>query len=406
MGIFNYKAIQKKENGQSIVTGKVNATNLKEARAEVRNLGFIPIEIKEINQSQSNTNKIKSGKLKALSLKEKIDFTQTFKILTQSGVSVIESLIFLENDADSPRIRAVEGEVKSQILAGSTYSDTIAKYPHIFGQVYIGLTKAGEDSGEMEKTLGRLSELLYKQSQIKGRVFGALIYPVFVIVLAIAAFLIMIMFVFPCFKDMFSTMGKDLPIYTKICMDMGDFLNKYWVVLPVTLIASILCIYYTFKYESSRRVVDKLVLRIPIIGNLLKLADLTNFFSVLQVAYEAGIPIIDCLYLSNLTLSNSKLRDSIQLSSKRIQEGQHLSVALKSTKVIPQMMLFLVSIGEQSGRLGEMLQQGINYIDTELDKVIDAMTKLIEPIMLIFIGCMVLFLALSLYMPLFQSYQT
>ena len=112
MGIFNYKAIQKKENGQSIVTGKVNATNLKEARTEVRNLGFIPIEIKEINPSQSNPNKIKAGKLKPLSLKEKIDFTQTFKILTQSGVSVIESLIFLENDADSPRIRAVAGEVK------------------------------------------------------------------------------------------------------------------------------------------------------------------------------------------------------------------------------------------------------------------------------------------------------
>ncbi len=409
MAIFYYKAVKEENNEKKIVNGKIKALNAREARQEVKNLGFIPISVYEdSNGGNKQADQIKSEhlpKLRSLSTNEKINFTSTFKLLMQSGVPVIESLVFLENEADSPKLREAAGVIKTQILAGATYSETIARYPDIFGHVYIGLTKAGEDSGEMEKTLTRLVELLEKQEAIKSRVIGALIYPVFVICLAIAALMIMLMFVFPAFKDMFTNLGDKLPIYTKICLELGEFLKAYWVIIPVGIASIVGGIYYALKNETTKNKIDEILLKIPIIKDLLVAANLSNFFAVMQVAFDAGIPVIDCLYLGNITITNSLLNKALKKASRKIQTGQRLSVALKNITLIPKMMVFLIAIGEQSGRLGEMLKQSVLYIDNKLDKVIDTITKMIEPIMLIVIGGMVLFLALSLYLPIFKSYE-
>ncbi|OLA95042.1 MAG: hypothetical protein BHW64_00700 [Candidatus Melainabacteria bacterium LEY3_CP_29_8] len=409
MAIFYYKAVKEENNEKKIVNGKIKASTAREARQEIKNLGFIPINVYEETKSGAKKEETPKNdhipKLRSLTTTEKINFTSTFKLLMQSGVPVIESLVFLENEADSPKLREAAGVIKAQILAGNTYSETIARYPDIFGHVYIGLTKAGEDSGEMEKTLTRLVELLKKQDEIKGRVVGALIYPVFVICLAIAALMIMLMFVFPAFKDLFTNLGDKLPIYTKICLQLGEFLKAYWIIIPIGIISIVGGCYYALKNETTKNKIDELLLKIPIIKDLLIAANLSNFFAVMQVAFDAGIPVIDSLYLGNITITNSILNKELKKASRKIQTGQRLSVALKNIVLIPKMMVFLISIGEQSGRLGEMLTQSVIYIDEKLDKVIDTITKMIEPIMLIMIGSMVLFLALSLYLPIFKSYE-
>lgn len=409
MAIFYYKAVKEENNEKKIVNGKIKASSAREARQEIKNLGFIPINVYEETKSgakkEETPKKELAPKLRSLSTTEKINFTSTFKLLMQSGVPVIESLVFLENEADSPKLREAARVIKSQILSGNTYSETISRYPDIFGHVYIGLTKAGEDSGEMEKTLARLVELLKKQEEIKNRVIGALIYPVFVICLAIAALMIMLMFVFPAFKDMFTNLGDKLPIYTKICLQLGEFLKAYWVIIPIGIISIVGGIYYALKNETTKNKIDEILLKLPILKDLLIAANLSNFFAVMQVAFDAGIPVIDSLYLGNITITNSLLNRELKKASRKIQTGQRLSVALKNIILIPRMMVFLISIGEQSGRLGEMLTQSVIYIDEKLDKVIDTITKMIEPIMLIVIGAMVLFLALSLYLPIFKSYE-
>ena len=409
MAIFYYKAVKEENNEKKIVNGKIKATNAREARQEIKNLGFIPLNVYEESKAGGKNVDSKKNqhvpKIRSLSTNDKINFTSTFKLLMQSGVPVIESLVFLENEADSQKLKDAANVIKTQILAGSTYSETIARYPDIFGHVYIGLTKAGEDSGEMEKTLSRLVELLEKQEAIKSRVVGALIYPVFVICLAIAALMIMLMFVFPAFKDMFNNLGDKLPIYTKICLQLGEFLKSYWVIIPISIVSVVGGVYYALKHEATKNKIDEILLQIPILKDLIIAANLSNFFAVMQVAFDAGIPVIDCLYLGNITITNSLLNREMKKVSRKIQTGQRLSVALKNITLIPKMMVFLLAIGEQSGRLGDMLKQNVVYIDAKLDKVIDTITKMIEPIMLIMIGSMVLFLALSLYLPIFKSYE-
>jgi len=394
---YEYEA--EKWNGER-VKGRIDANSQVEVKVRVKNMGYKLISVKEFTSNKAG----KSGTLQSLSLKEKIDFTQTFLTLNKAGLPIIESLIFIEKDAASRQVRLLAQEIKKQIIAGYTLSDTISKYPNLFGQVYIGLAKAGEDSGEIDKTFERLIELLKKQGDIKGKVISALTYPIFVILLAIAVVLVMLMFVFPAFKDMFDQQGKQLPAITQFCINSGEFLKDKWAVIPLAIVAIIGSMMYLLRWEPSRRKIDEFVLKIPLISDLIKAAAFSNFLTVLQIAYDAGIPIIECLYLSRTTLSNSVMQDSIKISIKKMQAGAHLSESLKASNLFPKMILFMVSTGEQSGRLGELMTQSVQHIDQQLDLIIDTLGKLIEPILLIFIGVIVCFLALSLYLPLFQSY--
>ena len=407
MAIYNYVALK---NNKDIVKGKVEAEDLRDAREKVRSLGFLPTKVYEEKLGSDNKKEaavsVKGGQMKTLGLAEKMEFTSTLQILAQSGIPMIESLMFIENDAAKLKIRLVAKELRRQIMAGATFADTIAKYPNQFGQIYIGLCKAGEDSGELEKTLGRLLELLTKQANIRGKVIGTLMYPMFVIVLAVIIVLVMLMFVFPVFKDMFDGMGKELPWITQTLMDIGLFLKKFWYLVPFILGSVTASIIFLFKWEPSKRKIDEFTLKVPLLSDLIQYSNFANFVAVMQVAYDAGVPIVECLYLSNLTLTNFTLKEKIEKSTGMVQQGQHLSVALRTTGSVPKMILFMIATGEQSGRLGEMLLQATRYIDKKLDDIIDTMTKMIEPIMLIVIGSIVLTLALALYLPLFGSYMS
>ena len=406
MAIYNYIALK---NNKDIVKGKVDAADQREAREAIRKLGFIPTKVyeeKSKEEEKALQKGVKGGKIHKLGLQDRIDFTSTLQILAQAGIPIIESLMFIENDAAKLKVREVAKELRRQIMAGATFADTVAKYPEQFGQVYIGLVKAGEDSGELEKTLQRLLELQQKEANIRGKVIGTLMYPMFVILLAIIIVLVMLMFVFPVFKEMFDGMGKELPWITATLMSAGVFLKTYWFFAPIIVGSIVGTCTFIMRWQPSKRKVDEYVLKVPLLSALIEYSNFANFIAVMQVAYDAGVPIIECLYLANMTLTNHTLKTKIETATLKVQQGQHLSIALRSTRVMPKMILFMIATGEQSGNLGEMLLQATSYIDKMLDGIIDTMTKMIEPIMLIVIGSIVLTLALALYLPLFNSYMT
>lgn len=399
MPIYNYVALK---NNKDVVKGKIEAQNHKEARSIIRKMSLLPTQITEDTKGGGTT--IVAKKIQKMSLQDKIDFTSTFQILVQSGIPVIEALMFLENDAAKAKLRNIAKELRRQIIAGATFADTVAKYPKVFGQIYIGLVRAGEDSGELEKTLERLLELQKKEANIRSKVIGTLMYPIFVIVLAFVIVTIMLVFVFPAFRDMFDNLGKELPPITNFLMNIGMTLKTYWVLIPIIFVSLALTIYTAFAWKTSKHMIDKLVLKVPLLSALIEYSNFSNFVAVMQVAYEAGIPIIDCLYLSNITLTNNTLQMKLAEATTKVQQGQHLSLALRSVQVMPKMILFMIATGEQSGRLGDMLLQATVFIDKKLDAIIDTLTKMIEPLMLIVIGGIVLVLALALYLPLFSSY--
>lgn len=401
MSIYNYKALKDRT---STVSGRVEAETALEARKKIKDMGLVPTLVEEVID-KTKKPKERVIKVSSLTLREKIDFTSTLEILTSTGIPIIEALMFIEQNSDSNKIRAITSDFRKRIIGGSTLGETLEKYRDIFGRVYIGLVKAGEDSGELDKTLLRMLELLKKQDDIKGKVIGALIYPAVVILLAIVAVIVMLVFVFPAFEEMFNNMGKPLPPITKACMNAGLFIKNYWPVLIICVGAFIFISGWAYKQPKVRKEIDKFVLRIPILSEMLKFSNFSNFIAVLQVSYEAGIPIVDCLSLANLTMDNFTLKNAIRQVASKVQQGTHLSVALKSVQEVPTMMTFMIATGEQSGRLGDSLYHCVSYIDKKLDAVIDAFMKMIEPTLMIGIGVLVGTLGLALYLPLFQSYQ-
>lgn len=399
MPIYSYVALKQ---GKEVVKGEVTASNLKDARDIIRKMGLVPTKINEFNDAKQK----KGREISALSLSEKIDFISTFQILLQSGIPAVESLMFMEQEAAKKKIRDMSKILKTQIMAGSTFADTLARYPQVFGYIFIGLTKAGEEAGELEKTLGRIRDLLQKQADIKGKVIGTLMYPMFVIILAFIITLVMLIFVFPAFKDMFEQQDKALPLITQIMINTGDYLKTYWYTIPLFIMAFIAFCIVLVRWQPARRILDKFVLKIPLLNNLILYSNYSNFLSVLSVSYDAGIPIVDCLHLGVITLTNTVLRNKMSGAIVKVQQGLQVSQAMKSTGVVPKMLLFMIATGEQSGRLGDMLEKGVNFLDKTLDGIIDTMTKMIEPIMLLVIGSIVLVMALALYLPLFQSYMS
>ena len=398
MPIYTYQALKQ---GKEIVKGEVTASNLKDARDVVRKMGLVPTKITEYTDPSLK----KIGRISKLSLGEKIEFISTLQILLTSGIPAVESLMFMEQEAAKKKIRDMSKILKTQIMSGSTFADTMARYPAVFGYIFIGLVKAGEESGELEKTLGRIKDLLSKQAATKAKVIGTLMYPIFVIILAFVIMLVMLLFVFPAFKGMFEQQGKELPIITKIMINAGDYLKEYWFVIPIFIIAIVALVFVCINWKPARSFVDRAVLKVPLFNNLIMYANYSNFMSVLSVSYDAGIPIVDCLQLGVITLTNTILNQKVSNAITKVSQGLQVSQALKATKVMPKMLLFMVATGEQSGRLGEMLEKAVNFLDKTLDGIIDTVTKMIEPIMLIVIGSIVLVMALALYLPLFQSYQ-
>ncbi len=407
MTLYSYTALK---DNTITVNGKIEADSVAEARRKIRQMNLLPTSIVDGEPASAKKKKagggsIGVGRVSALTLKEKIDLTSTLEMLTSTGIPIIESLLFIEQNSDSSRVRRLTQEIRKEIIGGTTFGETLEKYREIFGKVYIGLVKAGEDSGELDKTLTRMLELLKKQDAIKSKVVGALIYPGVVIALAFVAVIIMLVFVFPAFEEMFNNLGRELPPITRACMDAGLFMKQYWAVCLAGLFGGLIFINFAFKQPAVRQRFDALVLRLPLLSKILKYSNFSNFIAVLQVSYEAGIPIVDCLFLANLTMDNYVLKMTIMEASTKVQQGMHLSTALKNANQVPTMMTFMIATGEQSGRLGDSLYHCVNYIDKELDNTIDNFTKLIEPALMIGIGVLVGILGLALYLPLFQAYQ-
>lgn len=398
MPTYNYRALKR---GRDVVKGTIEAIDAKDAREKVRKMGLIPTDITDASAGKSSGSDVK---ILPMSLTERIEFISTLQILLQSGIPAVESLMFMEVEAAKKKIRDTAKVLRTQVMGGASFADVLTRYPNVFGYVMIGLVKAGEEAGELEKTLGRIKELLQKQADTKGKVISTLMYPCFVIALATIIVLIMLLFVFPTFKEMFENQGKELPLITSVLINVGEYLKTNWWVLIVGFIVLAITITIITTWQPTKRILDKVSLKVPLINSMLISANFSNFLSVVQVAYDAGIPVVDCLHLGVVTLTNTLLRDKMTDSIVKVQQGQQISVAMKMTKVVPKMLLFMISTGEQSGRLGEMLGNAVNYLDKILDDIIDTLTKMIEPIMLLVIGSIVLVLALALYLPLFQSY--
>jgi type II secretory pathway component PulF len=408
MASFQYEAL--KISDRSRINGVINAAGEKEAREMLREQNLIPTKIVVLSSGASARDKKKGGpaafiqSVMGISAKDKIAFTRNIGMMIRAGIPVMETLLYYENYASNPKFRKIVSQIRQDILSGYSFSQALAKHNQVFDDVYVNVTKAGERAGELDQTMNRLTHMLTKAEQLKMKIVSASVYPIIVVVILSIVLLLMFLLVLPTFAEIYKQMNVKLPLITQIMMAISNGLRNYWFISFPILGFSLFGMTKFVKSPTGKSIVDEQVLKVPVLGDLIKHTQSSNFVSTLYVSFGAGLPITDALFLATETLTHTQIKASFRNVNVQIQGGQRLAIALAATGYVPDIVMLMISTGEESGDLEKMLEASYDYLEEEINHRVGILTSLMEPIMLMVIGTVVGFVALSIYLPLFSVY--
>ena len=403
MARYFYNAL--KDNKQ-IIKGEIEASDLREARDKIRQLGFIPTKVYTeyankvpVNSSDAQIkDPVKKSKITFLSLEEKISFTSELEVLLSSGIPIVEALQTIEINSPKVRLKKVCEDLQNAIMSGLTFAQSIQSlYGDVFGSVYTALVKTGEDAGELEATLQRMLVLLNKQARIKDKIINASIYPAILIIIMLILLILFSTVVFPKFISVFTFNGEQLPFLAGMLVGICSFIMHYWWFVILLLGAVCGACIVLFKNEQFKRKWDDFILKVPAISDFIEYINLSNFMTVLHIAYDAGLPIISGLELSGKTVGNYCIRKKISSALAHVKSGKTLTEAFQRARAIPGALMTMIATGEKSGTLGKMLHDAAEVLDKKVDMALEALTKLFEPAVILIMGGVVLFIALAFY---------
>ena len=392
---FKYTAL--KDNKQ-LINGEVEANNLREAREKIHLLGFLPTRVydeaseaeKVLTQEETN------GKNLFLNLTQKISFTSELETMLSAGIPILDALLNVEVNSNDPKLKQIAKDLRVSIENGHTFAESLNDiYGKTFGNIYTTLIRTGQDAGELEATLDRMRTLLRKQDAIKGKVVNASIYPCVLLVMMFGLLVLFAKFVFPSFAGVMMYNGTDVPLLAQTIMGGMDFIGKFWWLITIFISAGVY-IFMSFCQNSGlKRLLDKLLLKIPALSEFVEFVNLSNFMTVLQISYDAGLPMVPCLELANRTVGNSVVKERVNNAINFLKKGSMLSEALQFSKAIPDSLLSMISAGEKSGTLGKMFKDASEVIDKKVDMALEALTRLFEPTVMVILGIVVLLIAIA-----------
>jgi type IV pilus assembly protein PilC len=329
-------------------------------------------------------------------------FTRQFSVMLDAGLPLVQCLEILGEQEENPIFAAIIEKVRADVEAGSSLAEAMRKHPKAFDELYVNMIAAGEAGGILDIILQRLATYIEKVVRLKSQVKSALIYPAAVIVIATAVVWVILTWVIPVFQQLLESVGSELPLITKVVVGTSNFLGRYtiWILLVIVLAAVGVARYY--KTYRGRRVIDGMMLRIPIIGNLLRKIAVARFCQTLSTLTAAGVPILDGLDITARTSGNAIIEDAILAVRKAVEEGRTLSQPLGETKVFPPMVVQMINVGEQTGALDQMLQKIAEFYEEEVDTAVAGLTKLIEPLMIVILGAIIGTIVTAMYLPLYS----
>lgn len=382
-----------KDKKGKLLKGQINASGETFVRATLRRQGVIVTKIKK----QSN---IKKGKI---SDKDITLFTRQLATMMKSGVPLLQTFDIVGKGHSNPAVAKLLQDIKSDVETGSSLSAAFRKYPLYFDTLYCNLVEAGEQAGILESLLDRLASYKEKIQAIKSKIKSALFYPVSIIVVAFIIVSIIMLFVIPSFKELFASFGAELPAPTLIVMAISDFFVSYWWLIFGSLGGALWAFFYTLKRSPSLQVkVDKLSLKLPVFGEILKKAAIARYARTLSTMFAAGVPLVEALDSVAGATGNSVYFDATKKIQSEVSTGTSLTIAMQNTDVFPNMVIQMTSIGEESGSLDAMLNKVADFYEGEVDDAVAALSSLMEPIIMVVLGTIIGGLVVAMYMPIFK----
>ncbi|OIO64617.1 MAG: hypothetical protein AUJ47_03835 [Candidatus Marinimicrobia bacterium CG1_02_48_14] len=370
--------------------------------AESRNM--MVLNVKEIKSSSVDLDSF-FQKFQKLKPKELEQFTSQLAAMLRAGITLVDSLETIQEQVDNKNFAAAIAQIILDLNNGSSFSDAMAKFPNFFPEVYRGMVMAGEKAGVMEPILKRLEIYLHTDNQTQARIKSAMRYPTFVFIALTFAFVAVMVFVIPQFAKMFEAQKVELPLPTKIMLGTSSLFAKYWWFTGIIVIGAVIGSKIYFRTPSGKYVSDVLKLHIPVLKLLTKKSLVARFAQLLETLSRSGIQIIESLQIITLTLGNAVVAKEIAEAQKQVLEGASLADALKGSRIFPKMVLKMISVGEKSGAMDEMLSKIAEQYDEELNQTISRLSAMIEPLMTVVMGIFLLMIALGIFLPMWGIYE-
>ncbi|HJO92265.1 MAG TPA: type II secretion system F family protein [Victivallales bacterium] len=417
MPLYSYTAVD--SSGKEI-KGTLNAGNESEVSSALKANGLFPSYIKLVEtKKKKKTSKVKkSGKKKSwmdiqlgpikMPLKSLVLFTRQLSILLDAGLPLIRALRTLEKQAKNKMVKKVVGETADYVEAGFTFSDALSKNSKTFDKLYVNMVKAGESAGAMEVILNRLAGFMEKTAKIIAKIKSAMIYPIVVMIVAGGVTVFLMMFIVPKFKKIFTELlqGMPLPGLTVFVTKLSDFLVAKIHYMAIGIVVLIVVYKILGKTKFGLYWIDYVKYRMPIFGTLTSKTAIARFSRTFSTLLASGVPVLSSLIIVRDTSGNTLVKKAIQKVHDAVKEGETIALPLASGKVFPDMVISMIEVGEETGKLSEMLEKIADTYEDEVDNAVDALTSLIEPIMIVFMAVVVGTIVISMFMPLIKIMQT
>ncbi len=394
--IFSWEALDKRG---SRIKGETQSSSLALARAELRRQGINPTKIKKKSQGLFGGG----ARKKKITPNDIAVFSRQMATMMQSGVPLVQSFDIIGKGHENPAISDMIMAIKAEVESGNPLADALAKFPRQFDSLYCSLVNAGEQAGILDSLLDKIATYKEKTEAIKSKIKKALFYPIAVIVVSFIVTAILLIFVIPQFQEMFSSFGADLPAMTLMVIGLSKIFQAWWWAI-FGGIGIFLYLFFEMKHrsESLRNNLDKLVLKLPIFGNLLTKATIARFARTLSTMFAAGVPLVEAMGTVAGAAGNHVYSSAILQMRDEISTGSQLNLSMRNSNLFPNMVVQMVAIGEEAGSIDSMLAKVADFYEQEVDDAVDGLSSLLEPMIMAFLGVVIGGLVIAMYLPIFK----
>jgi type IV pilus assembly protein PilC len=396
MPAYRWKA---KNRSGKVQSGEIEAQNEEQIRQHLRKQGFGDIWVKK---KPKEYELVIPGVTNRITLKDLVVFTRTFSTMVDAGLPLIQCLDILAQQTENKAFAKTIKVVKTDVEAGSTFANALRKHPKVFDRLFCNMVEAGEAGGILDTIMQRLAIYMEKSMALRRKVKGAMIYPAAVITIAVTVVIFLMVYVIPTFAEIFIGLGTTLPMPTQIVINISKWMQANVLAILAGMIVLGVLLRYFYKTEFGRRTIDRTLLKAPIFGPLFRKIAVARFTRTLGTLISSGVPILDGLEITARTAGNKIVEEAVMKTRTSISEGRTISEPLSETDVFPPMVVQMISVGEQTGALDQMLGKIADFYDDEVDQAVSNMTQLIEPAMIAILGVLIGGIVIAMYLPMFK----
>ncbi len=381
-----------------IRSGEMEASDADAVRSRLQQMGIDPTKVRK----KPKEFHIVIPGFGGVTTKDILVFTRQFSVMIDAGLPLVQALDILGSQADNPAFKKVMLQVKARVEAGSTFADALSEHPKVFDTLFVQLVRAGEIGGILDTILQRLGAYIEKNEKLKRRVKGAMVYPSIVLGVAVLVTVVLLAFVTPTFEKMFKDFGGAMPAPTQFLINLSHGLTENWYLFVGVPIAIVIAFKMFVRNPKGRRLWDAFVLKAPVFGSLTRKIAVARFTRTLGTMLSSGVPILDALEVVAKSAGNTVIERGIIFVRAKISEGKNIAGPLADTKVFPPMVVQMIGVGEATGAMDQMLSKIADFYDDEVDVAVSALTSMIEPIMMVFLGAVVGGFLVAMYLPIFS----